>query len=227
MKQDTLIAVVFIVIIVVAGGSLAYIGSKAFEGIMDWVNQGTQAGTTEGMGIGFTIQYKDGSKETYDPDMTSLSLLPLQIRLPDDTKAIDEVHITVKAVIDYTGEAYGYITFSGSLTVLMGGELRQTADLADQQNPQASGSTYKVAGAPVVFLDDSTIERWAGTYGTYTIECNADLTISMGFTDGKVETKAGSGSGSLQIIYESDPAKITGLSVSVATYPVYLPDRPR
>jgi len=179
------------------------------------------------MTIDFTIKYKDGTKREFASDMTPLNIMPLVITLPDDDKAIDAIAMGVRALINYTGTAYGYVYFTGTLEVSVGGVIKDTVDLTDQQDPLASGGQYRVAGNPTVTYYFTTIESWLGEYGQYTIEADAELNIRMGFADGHIEEKAGSGFGSITLDYGADPSAITALTVTVITAPVYWTDRPR
>jgi len=226
VNQNLVIPSVILIAIIVAVIFAPPMLRSLFEGARDlfgdlrdtfFEDWGAETNASDLMTIDYTLKFEDGTQREISTDMTALNLMPLTITVPEGTP-IAEWHIGVRAIINYVGKATGSVETSGTLDTSIGATRKDRVDLTSTLIPRISGAVYKIKGYPTVVYTKATIESWLGDGGQYTIDTNADLTVLMRFDDGTTDTKSGTASASLTIIYQEDPHGITALTVTVSTY---------
>lgn len=186
MKENVLIALVFIVIIVVAGGSLAYIGSKALSDIGEWIKKGFSGQANSALSL--TLYYEDGTNRTFIGEVIPQSIVDI-----DTGSKISKIAVALCIKADYDGVISGYsATFAFDILIYDEATVKPMYDYDTTES--ATGSQLPDNIMTQIWSKEwstSTIQGWAtwseGTTYAMQLGCT-NLSVTLTFNDGTTAT---------------------------------------
>lgn len=213
-KKDQNAVIILIVIVVLAGFALRFLGDRI---VLPWSRDNA-------IGIDVTFEYDDDGDGIADgidsidvEELGVLSFRPLSIIDPFG-RSVLSAEFKLKGKVDWDGTLKNY-NWDGWLRVYRDSvkvdEVRVT-------NPAsiAKGSYNQLATTGKV--SKSQLEAWANSYGTHTFKIEGEAQITIEFVEGNTERKDGTASALWKIDYVPDeptaPALGSITTFSLTTY---------
>lgn len=229
VKETTAIMVIFVVVIIVAGGLIWELAPSFLDKIAEWIDEGFETafqGDAEGLStMGLKIQYADGTERDFKTK--EFSLLPLTIM--DDGGEVILVIPYVSTTVEHTFDTvssweYELTDFDALVVNVDSGEsayiLENEQRLMTYSIPWVSGATEEIA---LTSWSGGELASWLSGYpefeiGTYQMQMTADVRVLLTATDGATSEETGSNSAIWTFQWTGEGAEgITSLSVVVAT----------
>jgi len=217
-EKDVKVLAVLLVVLAVSAG-LAY----GFR-ISDPVTGGGDGGEIEGYtSLSVTFFYTDDTFETVQPDegpLESLGIVSLTVTSPSNHKEITRIEYDVKVKATWSGDLVS-AEFGGSdvdvsvrnAKELKGPTVKSSADLS--QGEYAVVASGKIYGGDIDAIAHEYFER----EGEVFIDIDAVITLTVKFKDGSQDSKTGSASGAVKVLWEPDSesggSSLTSISVQI------------
>lgn len=219
-EKDVRTMTILLLVLAVTVGVAYGLRGGAFD---PFTGDGGEGGDVEGYtSLSVTFHYTDGSSSTYEPEgspLEALGVLPLTVTSPTDHKEIDRITYDVKVKATWTGTMTTYDFTSSDVGVAL--RLGDKFTSPKVVNPGAFRSgEYAVVASGVVYGTD--VDAMAYEYfereGELFVDVTADIVLVAKFKDGSTDTKTGSASGSVKVLWEPDApsgSALTSISVQI------------
>jgi hypothetical protein len=157
------------------------------------------------LGIALTIYYEDGTSKVVDPFKSSV--LPLAV-VDQSGTPINRVEYAVKTRVTWSGQKTSH-SVGGSVWLEVNGVRKTTLSIINPPTLDNGIITTLWQGT----VKNTDLESWGTSGATNTLTINAQVTVTLSFSNGSSDMKTGTGKADFQ--YKIQQSSIVGLEVIV------------